>query len=74
MHLGVDNLDVVRHVGRLIDGNPNSSPVELLNDGDVILLIDRLLQRRGRDTVCNTTVKGHADEGKVRGRSGSGAR
>ena len=71
VHLGVDNLDVVRHVGRLIDGNLNSSPVELLNDGDVILLIDRMLQRRGRDTVCIAKIKGHADEGMVRGRFGS---
>ena len=42
-HLEVDNLNVVRHVGRLIDGNPQSCSVELLKDGDFILLIDRML-------------------------------
>ena len=27
VHLGVDNLGVVRHVGRLLDGRPGSIPV-----------------------------------------------
>ena len=47
VHLGVDNLGVVRHVGRLLDGRPGSIPFELLKDGDLLLLIDRML-RRGR--------------------------
>ena len=50
----VDNLNVVRHVGR---------PVELVNDGDHLLLNDRMLQRRGLDTVRITKVKEHADHG-----------
>ena len=48
VHLGVDNLNVARQVGRLLDGNRGSCPVELLNDGDLILLIDRMLAQRGR--------------------------
>ena len=51
IHLGVDNLGVVRHVGRLIDGNVESYPAELVKDGDLILLIGRILEMRGRETV-----------------------
>ena len=62
VHLGVDNLNVVRHVGRLLDGKIGSCPVELVKDGDLILLIDRILGVRGLDTVRITKVKCHADE------------
>ena len=34
VHLGVDNLGVVRHVGRLLDGCRGPIPFELVNDGD----------------------------------------
>ena len=54
------------HVGRLLDGNVGSRPAELVKDGDLVLLIDRMLQQRDRDTVRITKVKGHADEGMVR--------
>ena len=37
--LGVDNPNVLRHVGRLLDGRTGSSPIELVNDGDLLLLI-----------------------------------
>ena len=72
VHLGVDNLGVVRHVGRLLDGSRGLKPFELVNDGDLLLLIDRMLHRRGLDTVRISKVKGHADEdmvlhGRVRG-------
>ena len=65
VHLGVDNLGVVRHVGRLLDGHPGSVPFELLKDGDLLLLIDRMIRRRGADTVRVSNVKGHADEAMV---------
>ena len=65
VHLGVDNLGVVRHVGRLLDGGQGSVPFELVGDGDLLLLIDRMLHLRGRDTVRISKVKGHADEGMV---------
>ena len=65
VHLGVDNLGVVRHVGRLLDGHRGSVPFELLNDGDLLLLIDRMIRHRGADTVSISKVKGHADEGMV---------
>ena len=72
VHLGVDNLGVVRHVGRLLDGCRRPVPFELVKDGDLLLLIDRMLHHRGLDTVRISKVKGHADEamvlhGRVRG-------
>ena len=67
IHLGVDNLCVVRHVGRPTGWQClGSHPAELVKDGDLILLIGRLLRLRGLDTVRITKVKDHADEGMVR--------
>ena len=63
--MGVDNLGVVRHVGRLLGGHHCSVPFELVKDGDLLLLIERMLHLRGLDTVQITKVKGHADEGMV---------
>ena len=65
VHLGVDNLGVVRHVGRLLGGCPGTKPFELVNDGDLLLLIDRMLRQRGLDTVSISKFKGHADVGMV---------
>ena len=62
VHLGVDNLGVVRHVGRLLDGRGSSTPLELVTDCDLHLLIERMLHLRGLDTVRITKVMGHADE------------
>ena len=61
----VDNLGAVRHVGRLLDDYSCSHPLELVTDGDLLVLIRRVLDLRGRDTVCITKVKGHADEDMV---------
>ena len=38
---------------------------ELVNDGDLLLLIERMLHLRGLDTVRISKVKGHADDGMV---------
>ena len=65
VHLGVDNLGVVRHVGRLLSGCRDSKPFELVNDGDLLLLIDRMLHHRGLDIVRVSKVKGHADDGMI---------
>ena len=65
VHLGVDNLGVVRHVGRILSGCRGPKSFELVNDGDLLLLIDRMIQQRGVDTVCISKVKGHADDGMV---------
>ena len=64
--LGVDNLGVVRHVGRLLDGRHGPTPFELVNDGHLLFLIERMLHLRGLDTVRVSIVKGHADEALVR--------
>ena len=65
VHLGVDNLGVVRHVGRLLGGCRGPKPFGLVNDGDLLLLIERMLHLRGLDTVRISKVKGHADDGMV---------
>ena len=65
VHLGVDNLNVVRHVGRILGGGPSARPFEIVKDGDLLCLIERMLQLRGLDTVKVTKVKGHASEDMV---------
>ena len=65
VHVVVDNHGVVRHVGRLLDGRHGSPPFELVTDGDLLVLISRMLHLRVHDTVRITKVKGHADEGLV---------
>ena len=72
VHVGVDNLGVVRHVGRLLDGGSFSHPLELITDGDLLILIRRMIDLRGSSTVRVTEVKGHADEGYGSSWSGSG--
>ena len=39
-----------------------SVPFELVEDGDLLVLIERMLHLRGLDTVRISKVKGHADE------------
>ena len=63
VHLGVDNLGVVRHVWSSACHGP--VPFELVNDGDLLLLLERILHLRGLDTVRISKVKGHADAGMV---------
>ena len=66
VHLGVDKLAVLRHVGRLLGARSSSStPLVLVTDGDLLLLIAKMLHLRGLDTVQITKVKGHADEEMV---------
>ena len=65
VHLGVDNLGVVRHVDRLLRGCRGPKPFELVNDGDLLLLLEHMLYRRGLDTVRISKVKGHADDAMV---------
>ena len=65
VHLGVDNLGVARHVGRLLHGHHGSVPFELVKDGDLLLFVEKMLRLRGLDTVRITKVKGHVDEGMV---------
>ena len=43
VHVGVDNLGVFRHAGRLLGGGHCSLPFELVTDGDLLLLISWVL-------------------------------
>ena len=65
VYSGVDNLGVVRHVGRLRDGHHGFLHFDLVKDGDLLLLIERILRLWGLDTVRTTKVKCHADQGMV---------
>ena len=64
-HLGIDNLDVVRSIGRLLDADCLPKPLPLVKDGDLVALVQYMIRTRGRDTVRVTKVKGHAKDGDV---------
>ena len=53
-------------VRSFLDGRVSSRPRELLPDGDLLLLIERMLHFLGFNTVRISKVKGHADEALVR--------
>ena len=65
VHLWCGQLGVLRHVGRSLGSCRDTKPYELVNDGDLLLLIDHMLRQRGLDTVSISKVKGHADDGMV---------
>ena len=55
-----------RHIGRLFERPPWLYLLfELVTDGDLLVLIGRMLHLRGHDTVRISLVKGHAHEGMV---------
>ena len=71
MHVGVDNLNVVNHVSRIVAGRCAGKPFSLVSDGDLLLQVQRLVRWRGTGNAAVSKVKGHADEslaalGKVR--------
>ena len=66
VHLGVDNANVVGHVGRMLAQKAHGKPYELLVDGDLLALIHMLISVRGPRTTKISKVKGHADEELVR--------
>ena len=61
-HLGIDNLDVARSIGRLLDSDCLTKPLPLVKDGDLIALVHYMIRTRGRETVRVTKVKGHAED------------
>ena len=70
-HLGIDNLNVARSIGRLLDSDCLSKPLPLVKDGDLTALARHMIRTRGRETVRVTKVKVHAEnvdvqEGRVR--------
>ena len=64
-HLGIDNLNVVRSIGRLLDADCLAKPLPLVKDGDLVALVQYMIRTRGRDTVRVTKVKGHAKDDDV---------
>ena len=64
-HLGIDNLNVVRSIGCLLDADCLAKPLPLVKDGDLVALAQYMIRTRGRDTVRVTKVKGHAKEDDV---------
>ena len=70
-HLGIDNLNVARSIGRLLDRDSFGRPLPLVKDGDLIALAQYTIRIRGRETVRVTKAKGHAgdvdvQQGRVR--------
>ena len=64
-HVGIDNLNVARTIGRLLDKDCLVKPLPLVKDGDLVALVQYMIRTRGRDTVRVTKVKGHADDSDV---------
>ena len=50
----------------MLDGKVSSRLCELLQDGDLLLLVGKMLHVRGLGTVRISKVRGHADEASVR--------
>ena len=50
-HLGIDNLNVARSIGRLLDRDSLIKPLPLVKDGDLIALARYMIRTRGRETV-----------------------
>ena len=68
-HLGIDNLNVARSIGRLLDYDCLSKPLPSVKDGDLIALVQYMIPTRGREKVRVTQVFGHAEDVDVqRGR------
>ena len=64
-HLGVDNLNVVRSTGRLLDQGSLSKPLPLVKDGDLISIVQHVVRVLGPEMVQITKVKGHAVDADV---------
>ena len=60
-HVGADNLNVVNHVGNIISGRWCAWPFPLVNGGDLLLQVKRMVRCRGRGKTPVTKVKGHAE-------------
>ena len=65
MHVGVDNLNLVNHVSRIITGRCTGKPISLVNDGDLLLKVQQFVRLRGTGNAPISKVKGHADESLV---------
>ena len=50
-YLGIDNLNVSRTIGRLLDHWSLSKPFPLVKDGDLVAIVLHMLNARRPDTV-----------------------
>ena len=63
--LVLTNRNVVRHVSRLLEGRISGKPLELTFDGDLLIIIERMIHLRWAQNLKITKVKGHADDDMV---------
>ena len=61
IHLGVDNLNLVRHVARIVSGRREGRPFELCVDADLLSLFENMVHKRGPGSTLVSKVKGLAD-------------
>ena len=59
VHFGVDNLNVVRHVGRLLDGVLPSRHLELEDDGDLLGLVQKMISNVELLVLCELCAGEH---------------
>ena len=65
MSLGIDNLNVARSFGRVLDRGCFTKPLPLVEDGDLVAIAMYMIQAWVQDTVRVTEVKGHATDADV---------
>ena len=65
IHIGIDNLNVLRGVAALLSERVTGTPLSLVKDGDLLATIHSMLCLRGMDTVKVSKVKGHATRAMV---------
>ena len=64
-HLGIDNLNVARSIGWLLDHGCLAKPLPVIKDGDLVAIAQYMIRTRGRVTLKVTKVKGHATDSDV---------
>ena len=57
IHIGIDNMNVLRGVAALLSHGVPRSPLPLMKDGDLLTTIHSMLNLRGFDTVKVSKVK-----------------
>ena len=65
IHIGIDNLNVLRGVASLLVHGAPQTPLPLRKDGDLLAIIHSMLCLRVPDTVKVSKVKGHATPAMV---------
>ena len=65
IHIGIDNMNVLRGVAGLLSHGVPRSPLPLMKDGDLLSIIRSMLCLRGFETVKVSKVKGHATPAMV---------